>query len=221
MPLRDYSVLKQNPPPFVTYDPPPGKSSTGDIDFFPPDGKSHHLHGTPVAWQSPDHGLLIYLWGENEYLRAWHMDDKGVSTLYGKGGELTTAVGPHGGMPGGMVTLSANGTTPDTGIVWATTPIFGDSSRYVNPGVLRAYDATRLDAKPNGDGSPRLKLLWNSVAGNSGKGTDDRPEFLFNFNKFCPPVVADGKVLVATYDGHVDVYRLKDPPPQGPPPTQR
>ena len=208
--LQDYTALKQNPPPFVTYDPPPDKSSTGDLDFFPKDDKTHHLHGSPVAWQSPNQGLLLYLWGENEYLRAWHMDDKtGYATLYGKGGELTTGGGRHGAMPGGMVTLSANGSTPDTGIVWTTTPIYGDSSHYVNPGILRAYDATELDSRKNDDGSPRLKLLWNSVAGDSGKGNDDNPEFLFNYDKFCPPIVADGKVMVATYDGHVDIYTLK------------
>jgi hypothetical protein len=207
--LQDYSVLKQNPPPFVTYDPPAGKSSTGDLDFFPADDKTHHLHGTPVAWQSPNQGLLYYLWGENEYLRAYHTDDKGISTLYGKGGEMTSGTGLHGAMPGGIVTLSATGTTPDTGIVWATTPIYGDSSRYINPGVLRAYDATELDPRKNDDGTPRLKLLWNSVAGNSGTGSNDTPAFSFDYDKFCPAVVADGKVMVATYDGHIDVYMLK------------
>jgi hypothetical protein len=29
---------------------------------------------------------------------------------------------------------------------------------------------------------------------------------LINFSKFCPPVVADGRLLVATYDGRVDIY---------------
>ncbi len=206
----NYSDLKQNPPPFVTYDPPTGTSSTGNLDFFAKDDKTHHLHGTPVAWQSPDHGLILYLWGENEYLRAWQLDAAtGHVTLFGKGAELATADGRHGGMPGGMVTLSANGSATHTGIVWATTPIYGDSSRYINPGILRAYDATQLDPRPNADGTPRLKLLWDSVDGDSGKGTNDAPAFPFNFDKFCPPVVADGKVIVATYDGHIDVYTLK------------
>ena len=31
-------------------------------------------------------------------------------------------------------------------------------------------------------------------------------------SKFCPPVVADGKVFVPTYDGRVDVYGLEEPP---------
>jgi hypothetical protein len=41
-------------------------------------------------------------------------------------------------------------------------------------------------------------LLWDSthIPGNH-----------FSFSKFCPPVVADGKVFVPTYDGRVDIYR--------------
>jgi outer membrane protein assembly factor BamB len=44
-----------------------------------------------------------------------------------------------------------------------------------------------------------LKLLWDSkqIPGNT-----------FNHCKFCPPVVADGKIFVPTYDGRVDVYGL-------------
>ena len=46
--------------------------------------------------------------------------------------------------------------------------------------------------------TPRLKLLWDS----------DRAGVTFNYSKFCPPVVADGRLLVSTYDGRVDVYAL-------------
>jgi hypothetical protein len=70
-------------------------------------------------------------------------------------------------------------------------------------GILRAYDATALDPIPNADGTPRLKLLWDSkhIPGNT-----------FHFSKFCPPVVTDGRVLVPTYDGRVDVCTLVLPP---------
>lgn len=198
--LQDYSVLKQNPPVFITYDPPPGKTSTGDIDFFAQDDKTHHLHGSPVVWNSPDRGLLLYVWGENEFLRAWNLDaHSGAVSLLAKGGELVTSDGAHGGMPGGMLTLSANGSVPHTGIVWATTPIHHDASETVGSGILRAYDATELDSAKNGDGTMRLKLLWDSAQGN----------FPFVFDKFCPPVVADGRIIISTYDGHIDVYTLR------------
>jgi hypothetical protein len=210
--FQDYSVLKQNPPLFITYDAPSGKSSTGDLDFFAADNKTHHLHGSPVAWNSPDRGLLFFVWGENEYLRAWKLDGKtGKASLLAKGGEIVTSDGPHGGMPGGLLTLSANGSVAHTGIVWATAPIHHDNSQTVGSGILRAYDASELDSNKNGDGTPRLKLLWDSVAGNSGKGTIAQQEFPFVFDKFCPPVVADARLIVPTYDGHLDIYTLKNP----------
>jgi outer membrane protein assembly factor BamB len=113
-------------------------------------------------------------------------------------------------MPGGILSVSSNGKTANTGIVWATTPILGDANKFVVEGILRAYDASKLDPINNTDGTARLKLLWDSkhIPGNH-----------FNFSKFCPPVVADGKILVPTYDGRVDVYALVAPPHQGPLPT--
>ena len=168
------------------------------------DGKTHHLHGTPVFWKSPTLGPMLFVWGENEALRAWTIDAAGKAVFVAQGAEIASAgLGGIGGMPGGMVTLSANGNTPNTGIVWATAPLNNDANKHVVEGVLRAYDATALDPVKNQDGSPRLKRLWDSkqIPGNT-----------FKFSKFCPPVVADGKVFVATYDGRVDVYGLPGSP---------
>ena len=113
-------------------------------------------------------------------------------------------------MPGGFLVVTSNGNTPNTGIVWATAPVSGDANKHVVEGVLRAYDATNLDATPNADGTPKLRLLWQSkqIPGNT-----------FNFSKFCPPVVADGRILVPTYDGRVDIYTLISPPHTPPLPT--
>jgi len=83
--------------------------------------------------------------------------------------------------------------------VWTLAPQSGDANTHVVRGILRAYDASALDPIPNADGTPRLKLLWHS---------DHIPDNAFNHSKFCPPVVADGKVFVPTYDGRVDVYGL-------------
>jgi outer membrane protein assembly factor BamB len=65
-------------------------------------------------------------------------------------------------------------------------------------GIARAYDATAFDTTKNQDGTDKIKLLWDST----------RSGVNFTFSKFCPPVVADGKLYVATYDGRVDVYVL-------------
>jgi hypothetical protein len=98
-------------------------------------------------------------------------------------------------MPGGMLTLSSNGTQPHTGILWATIP-YGDANQHVTNGRLLAYDATQFGSFP--DGSKQLRVIWDS----------EREGIPFLYNKFNPPVVANGRVLVPTYSGGVDVYGL-------------
>jgi hypothetical protein len=48
-----------------------------------------------------------------------------------------------GGMPGGKLTLSANGTKD--AIIWATAPVDGDANKQVVAGVVCAYDAGNFD----------------------------------------------------------------------------
>ena len=197
-PPGNYAKLKSSPI-FFTYfpgwDKQPGPEHPRELnfDFL---GKTHHLHGSPVFWKSPNHGSMLFCWGENENLRAWSIDATGRVTYLAAGHEIASAgMQPPGGMPGGMVTLSSNGLVSHTGVVWATAPIHGDANQHHVPGILRAYDATEFTT--DFDGSRRLKLLWDStrIPGNG-----------FTHNKFCPPVVWDGKVYVTTYDGRVDVY---------------
>jgi hypothetical protein len=196
----DYAVLKQ-PPLFFTYF--PGfridASQVRNLDRLYT-GKTHHLHGTPAFWRSPTHGPMLFVWGENECLRAWTLSETGELKFLAKSAEVASAgMGGKGGMPGGFLAVTSDGVAPNTGIVWTLTPLSGDANMHVVRGILRAYDATNLDPMPNSDGTPRLKLLWHS---------DHIPNNDFNHSKFCPPVVADGKVFVPTYDGRVHVYGL-------------
>jgi hypothetical protein len=206
----DFSRLKQ-PPIFFTYFPGFGidASVITNLDkLF--DGKTHHQHCSPVFWDGSA-GPMLFNWGENECLRAWKIDGTGKAMFVAKSAEVASEGMPgKGGMPGGILAVSSNGKTPNTGIVWATAPISNDANKNVVEGILRAYDASNLDPVRNTDGSPRLKLLWDSkhIPGNQ-----------FNFSKFCPPMVADGKVFVPTYDGRVDVYSLVIPKQKGPLPT--
>lgn len=203
--VGDFGKLKA-PPSFFTWTPDPavpsyaGATPQGNLDFKPALGvKMRHLHGTPVYWKSADRGPLLFVWGENGPLRAWSLEPSGKTTHLARGAEIASAALADptamnmGGMPGGMLTVSANGGSD--GIVWATAPLDGDANRKVVAGVVRAYDATRFDPTPHADGTPRLRLLW-SAAG-------------FNYAKFCPPVAADGKLFVPTYDGRIDVYTLQ------------
>lgn len=204
--IGDMSVLKA-PPIYVTYDGVGLPTTVPNIDFQLGTGlnpsKTHHLHGSPVYWNG-SLGPMIFTWGENESLRAWRLDpNTGVLSFVGKGAEVASAAlaaSPNGigGMPGGMLALSSNGASPNTGIVWGLAPIDGDANHDPVAGIARAYDATNLDPTPIDPQTPRLKLLWDS----------QRAGVAYTHSKFCTPVVADGKLFVPTYDGRVDMYTL-------------
>jgi hypothetical protein len=199
------------PPVYITFNGLGLNTSGPSIDYplgggpLQPGGaptKTHHLHASPAFWNGPN-GPRLFDWGENESLRAWSLDTTPkVPVFVAKGAEISSnqlafqATG-NGGMTGGMISVSSNGT--NNGIVWTLAPINGNANTGVVAGIARAYDATALDTIANADGTPKLKLLWDST----------RSGVTFDFSKFCPPMVADGKLYVATYDGRVDVYALK------------
>jgi hypothetical protein len=201
--IGDLSKLKA-PPVFLTFDPDPSvpeyrnASPQGNMDFKPSPGvKTHHLHGSPVYWNSAAHGPLLFAWGENAELRAFSLPASGQASLLAHGSEIASAALARtpqsmGGMPGGMLTLSANGGTD--GVIWATAPVDGDANMHVVSGIVRAYDAADFDPAPAPGAPAKLRLLWQQAG--------------FQHSKFCPPVVADGRLLVPTYDGRVDVYVL-------------
>ena len=204
--VEDFTKLKV-PPTFFTYDPDRNvaayhnASPTGPQDYKPMLGvKTHHLHGSPVYWNGK-----LFAWGENETLRMFSIDVTGQTRLLAHGADFASADladltnNSLGGMPGGMLTLSSNGLRD--GIIWATAPLTGDANKEPRPGIVRAYDASDVSqSERNADGVPKLHKLWEA----SG----------FTFSKFCSPVVADGKLIVPTYDGRIDVYTLKPPPAQ-------
>jgi hypothetical protein len=207
--IGDVTALKQ-PPIFVTFNGLGLSTTPANLDFVlgggpdpdqGPPRKTHHQHSSPAYWTGST-GSFFFDWGENESLRSWQVDPvSGQVHFLGKSAEIAsraTALDQSiGGMTGGMISISSNGTA--NGIVWTLAPIDGNANQAVVAGIARAYDATAFDPTPNSDGTARLKLLWDSTQ--SG--------VTFDFSKFCPPMVADGKLYVATYDGRVDVYALK------------
>jgi hypothetical protein len=86
-------------------------------------------------------------------------------------------------MPGGFMAVSANGEADGSGILWVTMPYGVNANKAVVRGVLRAFDASDV-SRPE---------LWNSES--TGRERDK----LGRFAKFSPPVVANGKVYVATF----------------------
>jgi outer membrane protein assembly factor BamB len=196
-PAANYGKLAI-PPTWFTYYPAGLDSAPNDISTLNLlyANRTHHQHGSPVFWDGPDHGPMLFCWGENGNLRAWSISQGSIQYL-ACGAEVASAQAsvPPGGMPGGMLCLSANGTEPHTGVLWACIP-YNDANKMVSPGRLLAYDASQFGAYP--DGSGQLNVLWDSQDWN----------IAYSHNKFCPPVVANGKLIVPTYDGRVDVYGL-------------
>jgi hypothetical protein len=101
--------------------------------------------------------------------------------------------GPKGGMPGGMISLSANG--DQDGVIWASIP-YTDANMVKSPGRFLAYDAANFGKYSDGSGS--MPPLWDSQQWN----------WQFLHNKFNRPVVWNGRVYLPTYEGEVWVLGL-------------
>jgi len=160
-----------------------------------PTQKTHHIHGTPVYMGRATTGI-IYLWGENERLKAYNFNfgTKRITGFRGEGTQFASGnTGAPGGMPGGRLVVSSNGTTPNTGVVWGVYPTNGNANAEIVHGALVAYDAT---AVTNG----KMRQLFHSDANPANN--------LGNFAKYATPVVANGKVYVATFSNKVVQYGL-------------
>jgi hypothetical protein len=161
-----------------------------------PTGKSHHIHGTPVYLGRATTGI-VYLWGENERLKAYNFAfaTKRITGFRAEGTQIASGnMAAPGGMPGGRLVVSSNGITPNTGVVWGVYPTQGNANAEIVHGALVAYDATTV---LNGG---RLRQLFHSDANPAND--------LGNFAKYATPVVANGKVYVATFSNKVVQYGL-------------
>lgn len=146
-----------------------------------------HLHGSPVVWQGPDASFAtVFHWSENDALKAfkYRWDTDRMEPEPAMVGAVLTPEGDTDSpvMPGGMISLSANG--KQDGIVWASVPEGHshdpDSGEFV--GLLLAFDATTL------------QKLWQTE--------------IPSIPKWMPPTVADGKVFMPTSSELVFVYEL-------------
>jgi hypothetical protein len=158
--------------------------------------KSYHIHGTPVYMGRAASGI-VFVWGENERLKAYNYNfaTKRITGFRAEGTQFASGnMDPPGGMPGGRLVVSSNGTTAGTGVVWGVYPTQGNANSNVVHGALVAYDATTV---LNGG---RLKQLFHSDANPANN--------MGNFAKYSTPVVANGKVYVGTFSNKVVQYGL-------------
>jgi hypothetical protein len=192
----NYAKLAAPPILYTFYDPTINPATANPATLNVNSGqRTHHLHGTPVAWQSAAHGQMHFCGGENGNLRAWTVTGNNSSGYLACSSAVASVecTAPLGGMPGWSIMLSANGQTD--GIVWAMIP-YGDANMSVTNGRLLAYDAA--DLAKYSDGSGEIVPLWDSQ------------DWAWNFAhpKFNRPTIADGKILMPTFDGRVLVLGL-------------
>jgi len=141
----------------------------------------HHIHGSPVYWNSRRNGPTVYVWPEEDRVKAFHYDPIRKFQTSPKQGMMGNQ-----GMPGGFLSISANG--PESGILWGAIPLHDDAWVEIVRGTLRAFDADTLD------------LLWSTDR--------DDPNDYFDFAKNVPPTIANGKVYLATFSDRLNVYGL-------------
>jgi hypothetical protein len=145
-----------------------------------------NMHCQP-AYGKVSNGEFVYIWPENDQIRAFPFD-RGSNT-FNIPNEIIGISGPQG-QNGAMISVSSNGSTAGSGIVWASYAATGDAEHTVSPGILRAFDASDI-----------TKELWNS-----SQTSSDVPG---NYAKFSPPTIANGHVYLATFSNKVMVYGLK------------
>jgi hypothetical protein len=192
----NYAKLAATPILYTYFDPAmnPATPNPKTLNRLP-GNVTHHLHGTPVLWNSTAKGLMHFCGGENGNLRAWAIGATKASAYLGCSVAVASAQAPvpGGGMPGWSIALSANGKTD--GVIWAMIPYEDANVRLTNSRLL-AYDAANL-AK-FADGSGKIVPLWDSQDWN----------WNFLHPKFNRPIAIDGRVIVPTYDGRVLVLVL-------------
>ena len=127
---------------------------------------------------------MVYVWAAGDVLRRYQVSGGKLTLVQSGPSTLST------GMPGGELSLSANGATPGTGILWVSQPLTGNAVQTTVPGILQAFDASNVAGE-----------IWDSHL----VASDDCGAFA----KFASPTVANGKVYLPSFANQVCVYGKK------------
>ena len=176
-------------------DPCPGDPAT--LNFLP-FGDTAHIHATPVVmWDPLLNSWTLFIWGENQELHKWAVSADNPPKYIAQSREFASADvrgNPPGGMPGGFCTGSSNGQDPGTYLLVCAIPR-GDANGEKVQGHIVIYDPVHV----GNDGF--LQKLWDSDDwGWSGNNQDAKYRL---YNKFMPPVINGGEIILPNYSGGV------------------
>ncbi len=158
------------------------------VQSFRPVSGSHEIFGSPVWWDGPNNSYA-YIWvTDSDYLRQFKFN-RATGKFSLPGFAVSQTAAPEG-TPGGILSISANGSQGGTGIVWASHQLEGSANEATRSGILCAFNAQNVSRE-----------LWNSEQ-NSTRDT------VGQFAKFSPPTIANGKVYLATFSNRLNVYGL-------------
>jgi hypothetical protein len=169
------------------------------FDNSSPAGSEDQIKGGPVYWnRDGGAGPWMYVWSDGcNHFNAYRF----IGATFDTSPPVSqSTILSQCGSSGGVLTLSANGSAPGSGIVWSSMVRTGDGNSGVHPGILRAFDADNLQTE-----------LWNSEQ----NAARDRSG---NWPKFSPPTVVAGRVYLGSFpndglgDTVVNVYGLINPP---------
>jgi PKD repeat protein len=172
-----YLINPQHLGGFVSF-----SSDTNIVQEFSAASTPYTIGQGPVYWNGPTNQFL-YFWVGSTALQQFSFNGSTITTT-------PVALGntPQPDRAGG-ISLSANGNTPGSGIIWGIEA----GSR----GTIHGYDASNVSHE-----------LWNS---------QQMParDALGSYTKFCAPTIANGKVYVTTTSSNLVVYGLLGTPIRG------
>ena len=162
-------------------------NATFDADLQEWQVFSGQFIGAPVYWSSSTFGPLLYTYGPADLPKAFRFSGGTFQTSPVSVGTIRNVAGDASNA---ALAVSSSGDTPGSGILWSAASASGDPAHSPMPGILRAFDAANL-----------ANELWDSNQ-NSAR---DKPG---SYAKYVSPIVANGKVYLATVSGEVAVYGL-------------
>jgi hypothetical protein len=163
-------------------------ASSNQVQQVVPLGGNANMH-CQAAYYKGSAKEFVYVWSENEPLHAIPFD-RGTNLLDPQGQIVSSGGGPTG-QSGAVLSVSSNGSTDGTGILWASYAFTGDAEHDVSPGILRAFDANDVSIE-----------LWNNRQNISRDGAG-------KYAKFSSPTIANGHVYLPTFSNRIVVYGLQ------------